>query len=1037
MGLVFLFNQAGEVLLEGTAKPAPIEIADSEGPEEAARLFAIAIGLRPGRTLARTQDVVALLVEGTPEDSHLAFWPVAEAVNHSPALADALKQATQRTDDLLHLSEELPESFVVTPAWVSLSGSIIYADPARQPNDVDVIVRDTELSAGIQLKLSRIIQSIYRLPPHFVLEPTGPSWSHLPVYDLVAVRRNPLRVEEISEPEFAGEFYKADPSTRPGHYLGQYSAAGEFYAGEEDQIWEKWARRAVERGTPILVQEKFDGFRFHVHHWAGGFKVFSDQGIDRAHVFPRLASLLPEDIVFDAEFVQFVDDDPVERWKMGWMGSAKDPPDPYPKITIYVHDLLYAQGKSWTDAPYTERLKEIERLFKNQAWRGYYRILPVKSRPVTSEVELKEAIAWASAQPGSEGAMLKFADFRYMPKTLAEVAKFKSSVEIDCQVIGWRKVPRAKPKGEPWSRAEAFEKLPESLAESQTYILRVAIKDGDRLIPLESDSKLTPQDLLHDWDPERQIWVGTDDPALWSMCPGFPERQVGEYKYANTYAYAFEEPPQCGLVVTVAPMRFRPFLKEDGSQGYAWMFPRVKNLKGHNKPVAQLSSVLAAFKLTKAEAFPRLAIVGDGPGETDEETGQPFSGPSGQFLRELLAEEGIDPQQVYFTNVYKTRSAKLTQASLEIARADLERELQAVPGLSAILGLSEIAGAALTGLRQPIAELRGKTFTFAGLPVVLSRHPAFLLRTGGKSAPGLADLRADLRRALTLAHLLKSNALAHNPDHYPEEDKIWRFVIQVHFRGQSAHADLRCQISPEVLEGWTIAVQRPQQLSQPIVSLSAARAALADEQAWKLNWESGVIHEREVMTTIAGQPRRIIRPGGLWATPKKAEIVASWLEVEGQSPRHDPGEPPPVGATRNYPAIFLIADQGRVEFGARKPWFFEYFLKGKHFEGRYILRAVERQEKADEPPPLPPGQPTEDRGTPFFWVFSRASWPPYVLSTEAVKADWLPPQGVSCLPSFMRSKVPEKLQFWRLTGAAALEARHTLAESFEEWARDW
>jgi hypothetical protein len=233
-----------------------------------------------------------------------------------------------------------------------------------------------------------------------------------------------------------------------------------------------------------------------------------------------------------------------------------------------------------------------------------------------------------------------------------------------------------------------------------------------------------------------------------------------------------------------------------------------------------------------------------------------------------------------------------------------------------------------------------------------------------------------------------------------------------------------------------LAVQQEGQIKQPVLSLEEARLALKNAQAWKLDWEKGSIYRRQVETTIGGEKRQIIRPGGLWATPKRAEIVASWLNVEGRSPDPDPGEPPPVGATVRFPAVFLIADKGRVEFGARKPWFFEYFLDGEHFKGRYVVRAVERQEKADEPV-LSPGKPDETRGAPMFWKFSQAAWPPYVLSDEAVEKGWMPPKGVSCLPEFIRKKIPEKLRYWEMSGEDALAARKELAQSFEELARDW
>src|SRR5437870_13656245 len=55
----------------------------------------------------------------------------------------------------------------------------------------------------------------------------------------------------------------------------------------------------------------------------------------------------------------------------------------------------------------------------------------------------------------------------------------------------------------------------------------------------------------------------------------------------------------------------------------------------------------------------RLAIVGEAPAERDEVTGRPFSGPAGQFLDHLLAEVGVQRDELWLTNVVKCRPIKL------------------------------------------------------------------------------------------------------------------------------------------------------------------------------------------------------------------------------------------------------------------------------------------------------------------------------------------------------------------------------------------
>lgn len=994
-------------------------ISEGESPEAAARRRARELGFEPGWTMAREDGLIVLSASGHSEGT----WVPWESL---PEVKRALEGA--RIGELRRMWESLPDSFVVIPEWLSITGSSVYADPDRPPKDLDVLVRAL-VTPGCEVKIMRIFQAIGAGDVHLLEEKTGPAWSYAPVYDLVA-RKRPLEIREVDEPEFASQLYKSE--IRILHPFPHYRAAGEFYSGDEPILWEKWARRAAELGVPILVQEKYDGFRLIIHRKGADLKVFTEQGRDRASLFPGLREALPDgEYILDAEFVQMADGRPVERWEMAWMGSAAEPPDPFPKIRIAVHDLPWLHGRDLSEKPYQDRLDALRQLLRDRS-HGPYEIFVAPTRQARSEQELREAIRWAAEQPGSEGAMLKFAHFLYQPGPIAEVAKFKKAIEIDAAIIGWRTLARARPEGVHWSREEAFRAGREG--PSKTYLFRVAIRDGDRWIPLESDEKLTERDLTLDWDEARQAWVGSEDPSLWHMCPRFPHRKAGEYKYANTYAIALDHPPECGQVVTVAPAKFRPFLKEDGSTGYAWMFPRVKEVKPKGSPVAQLSSVLRAFGLEK-EVQPwgpldaQLAIVGDGPGRTEEETGIPFSGPSGQLLRALLEEVGIRPDRTYFTNVFRSREGKAARVGLAEAAERLKEELHRLPKLRAILALSEVAAAALTGKRASIRDLRQGKYRWNGRPLVISFHPAAILRTGGRSSPWYPLLRRDLQ---SVASYLEK-VLSHSTTQIPPEDRHWRFVLQIHFRGRSAHADFRAQISEEILEGWTIAVQQPGRLRDPVESLAEAKAALGRADLWKISWKTGEILPRRVETTIQGVPREVIRPGALRAMPKRAEIASAWLAVEGVTHRPDPGEPIPVGSTRRHPGVFLIVDQGTVEFGARRPWFFEYFLNGRVLRGRYYFRAVSRAEGGVEKGVLPPGSPEPSPREPFFWTFARAKDPtPYVLSQEAVEKRWLPPPGVSALPRAWREKIPPPLRYWEALGEEALTRRQRLAESLEE-----
>jgi len=271
------------------------------------------------------------------------------------------------------------------------------------------------------------------------------------------------------------------------------------------------------------------------------------------------------------------------------------------------------------------------------------------------------------------------------------------------------------------------------------------------------------------------------------------------------------------------------------------------------------------------------------------------------------------------------------------------------------------------------------------------------------------------------------------PIDYPEEpNKLYDFVAQNHFRGRSCHLDLRFSRNG-ILEGWTIAHQRPGAIKEPVLTLAQARRLAKDPKTWKLDLRTGKILPRKVRTKIKGKERVVIRPGLLFASRKAAEIPKDWLRIEGVTRKPEPGEKPPVGATRQFPGVFHILDSGKFTFGARKPWFFEYFMDGKVFRGRYAFRLVARVRKQEDDV-LPFGTPEAEARLRFYWTFmGTLSGPPYVLSQEAIEKNWLPPVGAAALPPRIRNSVPRELRYWELEDEEeALEARRKLAEGFEE-----
>ena len=154
----------------------------------------------------------------------------------------------------------------------------------------------------------------------------------------------------------------------------------------------------------------------------------------------------------------------------------------------------------------------------------------------------------------------------------------------------------------------------------------------------------------------------------------------------------------------------------------------------------------------------KLMLVGEQPGDAEDELGRPFVGPAGVLLREILGEVGLDERRLYVTNAVKhfkwrpqgKRRIHDKPSWSEIRACDhwLRIELALVrPRLLVCLGAT--ATQALLGRDARVTVLRGQVLEVPGLEprVVATIHPSAVLRAGDRRREMRAQLTADLTTA--------------------------------------------------------------------------------------------------------------------------------------------------------------------------------------------------------------------------------------------------------------------------------------------------
>jgi DNA polymerase len=136
-------------------------------------------------------------------------------------------------------------------------------------------------------------------------------------------------------------------------------------------------------------------------------------------------------------------------------------------------------------------------------------------------------------------------------------------------------------------------------------------------------------------------------------------------------------------------------------------------------------------------------LVGEAPGQEEDRLGEPFVGQAGRLLDHMLFSIGLERgRNVYIANVLKCRPpGNRNPEPDEVAKCapHLLRQIGLIqPKL--ILAMGRFAAQTLLGTDATIASLRGKVHNYAGVPLVVTYHPAYLLRNLADKSKSWADL---------------------------------------------------------------------------------------------------------------------------------------------------------------------------------------------------------------------------------------------------------------------------------------------------------
>ncbi len=206
---------------------------------------------------------------------------------------------------------------------------------------------------------------------------------------------------------------------------------------------------------------------------------------------------------------------------------------------------------------------------------------------------------------------------------------------------------------------------------------------------------------------------------------------------------AEEYAPDCGDGMLAAEAPFHT-ANDDGVARLDWpaLEQRVARCEG-----CELSKTRTNTVFGVGDRQAGLMVIGEAPGADEDRQGEPFVGRAGQLLNAMLLAIGLKREQVFIANILKCRPPGNRDPRVEevtCCEPFLRRQVQLVTP-RVILAVGRVAAQNLLKSEEPVGRMRGREYLFGDIPVIVSYHPAYLLRSPDQKAKAWIDLQRAMR----------------------------------------------------------------------------------------------------------------------------------------------------------------------------------------------------------------------------------------------------------------------------------------------------
>lgn len=190
-------------------------------------------------------------------------------------------------------------------------------------------------------------------------------------------------------------------------------------------------------------------------------------------------------------------------------------------------------------------------------------------------------------------------------------------------------------------------------------------------------------------------------------------------------------------------------LKKAGITDIIVDHPLEKTLQQFNEEIKNckkcpLGKTRTKFVFGEGNPLSELVFIGEAPGYDEDQQGRPFVGRAGQLLTKIIEAIGLKREDVYICNVLKCRppgNRPPLPEEVEKCRPYLVTQLSLLKKKKAICCLGLSAAQGLLGLNLPMKEMRGNWYKYEEKPVMVTYHPAYLLRNPDEKRKVWGDMK--------------------------------------------------------------------------------------------------------------------------------------------------------------------------------------------------------------------------------------------------------------------------------------------------------